>query len=288
MLVCGGQGKETPTIRDLFVNNHSSIIRHVWNDGNIDAEAVYSASEGYSIISFDVTDDGKKMILSEGKPFLHLGDRILDPKVDYYGIGSTNLVLADLENNESIVVDTFNGTYGEGARWLAEVGLSPNDRYFYALIGGWEWNSLYFFSFPDAIRLPDIPIIGDGVNPVCWSGNGNILYADYFTHGDPEANNNNIMYFDLLESQSGILEEPCDSIIPPDVLLSQGVGPTDSDRKIYQSIWSPDGQIIVRVVSENIVLEDCRSQEQKVLLEYNPVSIYEKMPAKNMIRVIWE
>jgi hypothetical protein len=198
------------------------------------------------------------------------------------------MIWVNLESEEARVIDTTGGPYGQGARWVANVCLAPTDSFFYALIGGWEWNSIRFYSFPDVVQLPDISIVGDGVHPICWSEDGKNLYAHYFFHGEPGCGERSVLRFDLVELRSEVLEEPLDSLVAPSVLLSQGVAPTEADRDKRHGIWSPDGAKIIAVESGNIVIADVESEEHTVLLHYNPIPVYKHMLAEDTIRVIWK
>jgi hypothetical protein len=283
-----GYGQDIHDIQHLYVNNLTNITLYRWLDDSLISELIFSASDSFSILSFDITRDEKNMILSEGIPYRSIGDDVLDPDEDYCGIGSTNLILVNLQSGDVSIIDTVGGPYGEGARWVAKVRFASTDSFFYALIGGWEWNSLHFYSFPDVVRLPDIPFVGDGVSPICWSEDGKVLYAYYFYHGDPDAGFGDVVGFDLAEQRSEVLGKPLDSIVPSRILLLQGVGSTETDRRKRRGIWSPDGLKTVTLQLRDVVIQDAESEEQKVLLEYDPIPLYKYMPAKDTIRVIWK
>lgn len=283
-----GYGQKMHYIQQLYVNNLTNITRYTWCDDSMLSDIVYVASDSFSILSFDITQDGKHILLSEGIPYYTVGYEIVDPDEAYYGIERTNLIWANMESRAIRVIDTIGGPYGEGARWVAHVCLASTDSFFYALVGGWEWNSIRFYAFPDVVQLPDISIVGDGVTPICWSENGKSFYAHYFYHGEPGRANANVVRFDLVELRSEVLEKPLDSLLAPHIFLSQGVAPTETERKKRRGIWSPDGSKIAALESGAIVEKDVESEEQTAVLPYEPVPLYKYMPAKDTIRVIWK
>lgn len=260
-------------IRYLFVNNISNIRLYTWDKDRISEKTIYTASDSFFILSFDVTKNGKNAIIVEAIPYYRIENRTVNPNESYYGIERTNLLWMNLLNQKIKLIKTVRGDYGEGAKCINNVWLSPNEKFLCIKIMGWECSWIEIYHFPNFSPLSHYY---EAYQPLCWSKDGNCLYVEVF---NAENRPSDTIRYDLVKLEGTFIHQRLDSLLKS----------SKTAIKSGHMIYSPDGSKMLFLDSKkNIIIKNIKSGKQKVLLKYTPTSPYQYASPSDIIRAVWK